>query len=265
MASFSRLLSRSQTATMRTVECFQMRGKSWPLEIRPVPIVPMLMRLLGDVAPNTEDGTIDGKPIAAVVAPTVVATVLTNVRREGLRSLIACSRSYGYGLRRRRERDAAGLRLRAQHQLRCEQAVPLRHRGFRSIDDVVDQLGAVGQVHGGAVGVARLLLIDKKQVIAVRPAADIDVLADLDEAVRAEDREAAVSPSPEAVGREPVDADVARSAVPAHQRVAEIFKARIRRIVHVADLRCHDVGSRRAREVQELIALMRADVAEDPA
>ena len=34
--------------------------------MRPTPIAPTLMRLLGAVAPNTLDGTIAGKPIAAI-------------------------------------------------------------------------------------------------------------------------------------------------------------------------------------------------------
>ncbi len=47
---------------MRAPSCFQMPGMSWPREIRPTPIAPTLMRLLGAAAPSTDAGTIDGKP-----------------------------------------------------------------------------------------------------------------------------------------------------------------------------------------------------------
>ena len=56
---------------MRAMSCFQMPGRSCPREMRPVPIAPMLMRLLGDVGaeapttarsagnPDTTDGADD--------------------------------------------------------------------------------------------------------------------------------------------------------------------------------------------------------------
>src|SRR5262245_36202088 len=60
---------------------------SCPREMRPVPIAPMLRRLLGDVAPKTELGTIAGKPAATVVAPTPLATSDRSFRRETTRRL----------------------------------------------------------------------------------------------------------------------------------------------------------------------------------
>ena len=141
----------------------------------------------------------------------------------------------------------------------------LRHRRLGAVDDVDDELLAVGQRDVAAVDVARLLLIDEEQVARARPAADVDVLADLDEAVGAENRQPAVAPGRQAVGREPVDADVAGAAVAAQHDVAEVLERRVLRVMDVADLRRDDLGLRRAGEVEELIGLVRADVAEDAA
>src|ERR1035441_752072 len=46
-------------------------GISCPREMRPTPIAPMLMRLLGAFWPKTVDGTIAGKP-ATAAAPRLV-------------------------------------------------------------------------------------------------------------------------------------------------------------------------------------------------
>ena len=71
----------------------------------------------------------------------------------------------------------------ARKQCACVIAVSVRLR-------VVDELVAVRQRHAGAVDVARLLLVDEEQVAPAGPPGDVDVLADLDEAVGAEDRQA---------------------------------------------------------------------------
>jgi hypothetical protein len=43
---------------------------SWPRAMRPAPITPTLMRLLGAFWPNTVEGTMAGKPMAAAVCST---------------------------------------------------------------------------------------------------------------------------------------------------------------------------------------------------
>ena len=66
---------------MRAASYFQSLGRSWPREIRPFPIAPMLIRLDGANAPKTDAGTIDGKPdttdAAAKVLPAVNQIELT--------------------------------------------------------------------------------------------------------------------------------------------------------------------------------------------
>jgi hypothetical protein len=66
---------------IRAESYFQTPGMSCPREMRPVPMAPTLIRLLGAVAPKTEAGTIEGKP-RTVVAPTPWAAMPRAFRRE---------------------------------------------------------------------------------------------------------------------------------------------------------------------------------------
>ncbi len=91
---------------------------------------------------------------------------------------------------------------------------------------------------------------------AAWPSADVDVLADLDEAVGAEDRQPSVAPRRQAIRREPVHADIAGTAIATDGHVAEILEPGILRIVHVADLRRQHLGLRRSGEEQELVRLV---------
>jgi hypothetical protein len=95
--------------------------------------------------------------------------------------------------------DAVRALLRFQHQLRRQEAVRLRHRRLRPVDDVVHELLTVRERHVAAIDVLRLLLIDQEQVVGPGAAAEVDVLPDLDEALGAEDRQAPVAPRREAV------------------------------------------------------------------
>ena len=69
---------------IRAASCFQIPGRSWPREMRPVPIAPTLMRLPGAFAPNTEAGTIAGKPPSTDVETIPVAATVMNSRRVAL-------------------------------------------------------------------------------------------------------------------------------------------------------------------------------------
>ena len=63
------------------MSCRMMPGRSWPREMRPVPMAPTLIRFDGDAAPSTDDGTIDGKPLATTDAASPDPAVARNVRR----------------------------------------------------------------------------------------------------------------------------------------------------------------------------------------
>src|SRR3954463_8614797 len=83
---------------MRAMSCCQMPGRSCPREMRPTPMAPMLMRLLGDAGPRTEAGTIAGNPPIADEATRPAPAVFRKLRRDacGLRLLaISLSRHFG--------------------------------------------------------------------------------------------------------------------------------------------------------------------------
>src|SRR5215831_7443145 len=152
----------------------QMPGKSCPREMRPVPIAPTLMRLPGENAPSTDEGMMAGKPATAATLPASPR----NWRRVRVRAMSALQV----------EVDRLRLLLPLQHQLHREERVRLRHRRLRAIDHVGDQTRAERQLDVVAVDVAHLLLIDDEQVIAAGTPGDVDVLAQLDVAVGAQDR-----------------------------------------------------------------------------
>src|SRR6185503_2082175 len=67
---------------MRAASYLHSPGRSWPREIRPFPIAPMLMRLDGANAPSADDGTIDGKPEITEVAASVLPAVCRKSRSD---------------------------------------------------------------------------------------------------------------------------------------------------------------------------------------
>jgi xylonate dehydratase len=130
---------------------------------------------------------------------------------------------------------------------------------------IVDELPPIGQLVAIAVDVAYARAIREEHVVSRCAPSQIDVLANLDVALSAEDGETGVAPRRETGWREPVDAEVSRSAVALHHRVAEIFELSVFGVLEVADLRGNDFRAGRLREEQELVELVRSDVAEDPA
>src|SRR5690606_26225036 len=171
----------------------------------------------------------------------------------------------GRPLRRPRACQYVGALLGLEHQLCGKQAMLLRHGRFGAIDDVVDDLAAVRQLDVARLDVAGGFVVRDEQVAAARASCDVDVLADFDEAVGAEDRQPPITPRRQAVRREPVDADVPRAAIAAHQHVAEILEIGVLRVVQIADLRGDDLGLCRSGEEEELVGLVRCDVAQDAA
>ena len=93
-------------------------------------------------------------------------------------------------------------------------------------------------------------------MVAARPASDVDVLAQLDVALRAEDGQPPVTPGAEAIRGEPVHANVAGAAVAAQHHVAEILQARVLGMGEVRHLRRDDLGRGGAGEEQELVGLV---------
>ena len=89
--------------------------------------------------------------------------------------------------------------LRGQRQLHRFVAPRLRHRRLGAVEDVGDQLAAIGPVDRGAVDALDALLVDEDQVVAAWLSGDIGVFPELDIALGTEDREAAVAPDAKAL------------------------------------------------------------------
>src|SRR5262245_56561369 len=120
----------------------------------------------------------------------------------------------------------------------------LRHRGLCSIENVRNQLLAVRERLLRAVDIPGLLLIYEKQMTRSWSAADIDILAYLDEAISPEDCEPSIAPGRQAIGSEPIAADVAAPLVTPEHRIAKILEPGILRMIDIPDLRGHNVSSR---------------------
>src|SRR5690242_1707973 len=100
--------------------------------------------------------------------------------------------------------QALGLGLSLQHKLGRQEAMLLRHRRLRALEDIAHQPGAVGQGHIATVDIACLLLIDQEKVIPAWPSPNIAVLAEFDIAIHAQDRQPAIAPGVQALRRKPV-------------------------------------------------------------
>src|SRR5260370_15433813 len=67
-----------------------MPGRSWTREMRPRPMAPMLMRLVGASCPKTLDGTMVGKPAAAAAPSDVFRNVLRDDTVVFVLSFMCC-------------------------------------------------------------------------------------------------------------------------------------------------------------------------------
>src|SRR6266545_4550876 len=124
--------------------------------------------------------------------------------------------TYGTGRAAFHSRSAqpARLLLRFDRQLGGQKAVRLRHRGLSAVENVVDELLAVGQRLLAAIEITGLFLIDEKEVIpsgALAP--EVGVLANFDEPFSPQNRQSPIAPGVQPVGREPVHSDIAGAAV----------------------------------------------------
>src|ERR1700723_280161 len=100
---------------MRASSYCQMPGRSCTREIRPTPIAPTLIRLLGAICPNTEEGTIVGNPALAAAA----IEVFRKLRRETPLSFFIASSLLPF------DTGMCRALLSSNHQFRCQQALRL--------------------------------------------------------------------------------------------------------------------------------------------
>src|SRR6266567_981386 len=134
-----------------------------------------------------------------------------------------------------------------------------------SIHDIGYKIGPERKRHLIAIDIPRFLVIDEKQVVALLLDCNIDVLAHLDVAVGPKDEEPPIAPRSQSVGSEPVQAHVTESAIVAQHHVTEVLEARIIGMPDVRNLRLDYFGAFGASVVEELVYLVRANVAQDAA
>ncbi len=104
------------------------------------------------------------------------------------------------------------------------------------------------------------------EVVAVWLAGDVDVFAELDVAFGAEDEGASVAPCAEAVGGEPIDAEMVGGAVIREEGgFAIVFELGVLGVAVIGGEGVGDAGILGAAVEEELLDLVAADVAEDAA
>src|SRR5690606_15934906 len=166
-----------------------------------------------------------------------------------------------------RSADAAGGGLGAQAELGGLEGVPLGHGLLGAVEAIEDQLAEELEADlAGHFEVMLAFVVHQIDVVAGLLPADIDILAQLDVALGAENRHAAVAPGAQPGRRQPVHADVVAGAVVADEvGLAEILQLGVFRAVEVGRGGIGHGRVGRAGEGQELLELMAADVAEDAA
>src|SRR6266849_637903 len=211
----------------------------------------MLMRLLGAVFPKTDAGTIAGKPESATEeAATPLPAISMNSLRDISLFLRLCFMQRS-SMRRpqpgsRFKAQSLCLLLRLQHQFHGQEAVRLRHGGFRTVNNVRHKLFAVRQRVVCGIYVPGLFLFHQKKVTASRSSRDVNVLADFNKSVCAQNGQPAIAPGGKTIWSEPVHADVSSAAVASQHQIAKILELRILLVVHIAHLRRDDLSLGRA-------------------
>ena len=114
--------------------------------------------------------------------------------------------------------DLAGGELGAQAEFGGFEGVGLGHGMLGAVEAVEDELAEETEADlAGDVEVALAGVVDEVNVVAGFVAGDVEIFAEFDVALGAEDDGAAVAPGAEAGGGEPVDADVVGGAVVAEK------------------------------------------------
>ena len=142
-----------------------------------------------------------------------------------------------------------------------------RHSLLGALEAVENQLAEEREANIAATGDAVLALaIDKEKLLAAVGCGDVDVFAQLDVALGAEDEQASVAPRSKASRREPIHAEVAGRAIVGDEvAFPEILQLRILWVRDIPRGGVDDLGVFGTREKKELFDLVAADVAQDAA
>src|SRR5579875_3806383 len=160
---------------------------------------------------------------------------------------------------------AGGILLGPDGKLGGQQTLRLVLCDVGPVDHIADELRPKRQYKIVAVDHAGLLRVNDEEVVALLADGDVGVLAGLHVAVCAENEEAAVAPGAEAVWSEPVQPHIPEAVVAAQHHVAEVLEVRMFWVAYISHLRSDDFRFGAACIEEELIELVRADVAKNAA
>ena len=161
-------------------------------------------------------------------------------------------------------RIADRLRLRLQREPADVEGLPLRHRRLGAVRDVVEEVAVVGHRQPAAIDVARRGPVGDEHVVGAFAPLDVEVLAQFQRALGADDEEPAVAPGRQAVRREPVEPDVAAHRRRRQHEFGKILEA-WRLGAECADAARDDLGIIGFGEGEELVDRVHADVVDDAA
>jgi len=145
--------------------------------------------------------------------------VVRQYRRRGSRRCASCECA-----------ESGGRGLRAEREFHDGESMCLRHRRLGAVAHVVRQSVEVGQGCVAAIDMFAACFVGQEEVVGAVSSGDINVLAQLDRALGAEQGKPPVTPGWQGVWRIPVDADVAVAVGIAEHDFAEVFELRVRRI-----------------------------------
>ena len=159
--------------------------------------------------------------------------------------------------------------LGAQAELGGFEGVGLGHGILGAVEAVEDELAEETEADlAGNVEVALASVVDEVDVVAGFVAGDVEVFAEFDVALGAEDDGAAIAPGAEAGRRQPVHVVIAQHDPTVGRRVpqrhpTEVLEAGVRRRRDVGDRRCQHLGRARSCDREELVGLVGGEVDED--
>ena len=112
----------------------------------------------------------------------------------------------------------------------------LRHGGFCSVEDVLNERWAVRKFNFPAIDITCVFVVDEEEVVASVAAADVNVFPEFHIPLGAKDGKSSVAPRVEAFRCEPIDAEISRTSITSYGGIAKILDTRILLIIDVAHL-----------------------------
>src|SRR5690606_9674275 len=96
---------------------------------------------------------------------------------------------------------------------RREEAMLLRHGGFGSIENIVNQRRAVAGSGVGTIDIGSLLLVNQEQVVATIAPLKINRFSQLHISIRPQNGQSDITPGGKPIRSKPIHAEVARPSI----------------------------------------------------